>query len=209
MLLSRPYQPSISKLPTRIVGATVTLEANSLALWPRIKKLGKAERAELSEWLKATEDPEVIFTDQARYKRWLDDNNQAEFDLFRRGYWIYSPRDNRLVGTITAHIPQDEDVLTLGCVIFPEYRSRSFASAAASMLADTALKSGLVSYVCAETTPDNAASARCLLKAGFQEVASGLCTTSSALQKTPMRRFIKTNGPLPAEWPLRGYMQPR
>jgi len=203
------YTPSISKLPARILGENVELRANDPALWPYIEKLNTDQRAELCEWLKQPQNAETIFSDRANYIRWIEDSIQAEFDIFQRGYWIYSPEKNRMVGTITARIPEDGDVLVLGCIVFPEYRGSGFASAAASALADRAFKNGGVTYACAETTPDNKFSARCLIKAGFREVAGGVCTTSAAFKGKPMRRFIKTPGALPTEWPLAGYMQPR
>jgi len=153
--------PSVSKLPERIAGNDIELRIDAADLWPDIGRLTSAQRAELRReipWL----DTEAIYTDKARYEAWAKNTAILERKMPQRLFWMRNAQ-GELVGIITARIPENGNVLVTGRMVFSDRRSKGYGTKASRALSDAALASGLVAYVCAETLPDNEASARSLL----------------------------------------------
>ena len=198
----------LSKLPTHIRGRNVELRANDPALWPLAKALTRRQRAVLGaniSWI----DFNKAFSTPEHYEEWLRTCAKLEQKTMQRWYWIVDPSVQRIAGLLIARVPENGNILVTGYEIFREYRRKGLASGANAALADLALKSGAIDYVCAETDPGNQPSAETLIKAGFREVAPGICTTRLASEGKIVRRFMKTNNARLRRWPLTFYMQPR
>ena len=66
--------------------------------------------------------------------------------------------------------PTDEGVVEIAYGIAPDHQGQGYATEAAEALTNFAFATGRVRVVCAHTKPDNVASARVLIKCGFQNL---------------------------------------
>ena len=66
--------------------------------------------------------------------------------------------------------PNDAGVVEIAYGIAPEHQGQGYATEVAAALTDFAFRSGDVRVVCAHTLPENNASARVLIKCGFQNL---------------------------------------
>ena len=66
--------------------------------------------------------------------------------------------------------PSEDGVVEISYGIAPEHQGQGYATEAAEALTNFAFATGHVQVVCAHTKPDNVASARVLIKCGFQNL---------------------------------------
>jgi RimJ/RimL family protein N-acetyltransferase len=86
----------------------------------------------------------------------------------RFGIWLMIERDtDTVVGDIGFIGPPDGARVEVGFSVIPDRRRRGYATEAARSLVDWALRESDVREVVARTEPDNEASARTLIAAGF------------------------------------------
>jgi RimJ/RimL family protein N-acetyltransferase len=78
--------------------------------------------------------------------------------------------EGRVVGGIGFHGPPRDDVVEVGYGVVPSVRGQGVATAALHLILDVAAGFAQVRRVCGRTTPDNVASQRVMLGAGFQLV---------------------------------------
>jgi RimJ/RimL family protein N-acetyltransferase len=90
------------------------------------------------------------------------------------GFYLAVRRDDRLViGEIGFTGPAQEGVVAIGYAIVPSARRQGFATEAVVALTTWALAQPEVDEVRAQTLPDNEASIRAVLRAGFVEIEPG------------------------------------
>jgi len=88
------------------------------------------------------------------------------------GFHLIVRRDDELVvGEIGFIGPPKEGAVMIGYAIVPEARRQGYASEAIGAVSNWALAQPGVAEVQAQTLPDNEASIRALLRAGFTEIA--------------------------------------
>ena len=88
------------------------------------------------------------------------------------GFHLIVRRDDELVvGEIGFVGPPKEGAVMIGYAIVPEARRHGYATEAIAAVSDWALAQPGVEKVQAQTLPDNEASIRALLRAGFTEIA--------------------------------------
>ena len=98
------------------------------------------------------------------------------------GFHFVVLRENeRVIGEIGFVAPPRRGVVTIGYAIVPSERRQGYATEAISALTEWSLEQPGVENVRAQTLPDNEASIRALLRAGFEEDEPG----------TKVRRFVK------------------
>jgi RimJ/RimL family protein N-acetyltransferase len=98
----------------------------------------------------------------------------AEPDDERFGVWLIIERDtNTVVGDIGFMGPPDGGAVEIGFSVIPDRRRRGYATEAARTLADWALRLPEVREVSARSEPENEASARVLVAAGFARIGAG------------------------------------
>jgi ribosomal-protein-alanine N-acetyltransferase len=87
------------------------------------------------------------------------------------GFYLVVRLDNEaIVGEIGFVGPPKEGAVMIGYAIVPEARGRGYATEAIAAISDWALAQPGVGEVRAQTLPDNEASIRALLRAGFTEI---------------------------------------
>jgi len=96
-------------------------------------------------------------------------------------HFVVGRENERVIGEIGFVAPPRRGVVTIGYAIVPSERRQGYATEAISALTDWSLEQPGVENVRAQTLPDNEASIRALLRAGFQEDEPG----------TKVRRFVK------------------
>ena len=107
----------------------------------------------------------------------LPDTHDGVGFLVRHGvedfgfYLVVRREDQLVVGEIGFVGPPREGSVMLGYAIVPEARRRGYATEAIGAVADWALAQDGVGEALAQTLPDNEASIRALLRAGFAEIA--------------------------------------
>src|SRR6266536_672520 len=88
------------------------------------------------------------------------------------GFYLVVRRDDELVvGEVGFVGPPKEGAVMIGYAIVPEARRRGYATEAIRAISDWALAQDGVGEVLAQTLPENEASTRALLRAGFDETA--------------------------------------
>jgi ribosomal-protein-alanine N-acetyltransferase len=101
------------------------------------------------------------------------------------GFHLVVRRDDEfVVGEIGFVGPPREGAVMIGYAIVPEARRRGYATEAIAAISDWALAQDGVGEVHAQTLPDNEASIRALLRAGFTEVESTEKVRRFALRAT-------------------------
>jgi RimJ/RimL family protein N-acetyltransferase len=96
-------------------------------------------------------------------------------------HFVVGRENERVIGEIGFVAPPRRGVVTIGYAIVPSERRQGYATEAISALTDWSLEQPGVENVRAQTLPDNEASIRALLRAGFEEDEPG----------TKVRRFVK------------------
>jgi len=96
-------------------------------------------------------------------------------------HFVVGRENERVIGEIGFVAPPRRGVVTIGYAIVPSERRQGYATEAISALAEWSLEQPGVENVRAQTLPDNEASIRALLRAGFEEDEPG----------TKVRRFTK------------------
>ena len=96
-------------------------------------------------------------------------------------HFVVRREDDRVIGEIGFVSPPRRGVVMIGYAIVPSARRRGYATEAIGALTAWSLAQPDVDHVRAQTLPDNEASIRALLRAGFEEDESG----------TRVRRFVK------------------
>jgi RimJ/RimL family protein N-acetyltransferase len=96
-------------------------------------------------------------------------------------HFVVGRENERVIGEIGFVAPPRRGVVTIGYAIVPSERRQGYATEAISALTEWSLEQPGVENVRAQTLPDNEASIRALLRAGFQEDEPG----------TKVRRFVK------------------
>jgi len=119
----------------------------------QIAALSPADRAEVSPvWLARVEA-------SAAAEPWI------------HGFSIASQSTGETVGSCGYKGPPDlYGMVEIAYGVHPDHQGRGYATEAAATLADFAFRSGLVRVVRAHTQPGNGASARVLVKCGFERV---------------------------------------
>jgi RimJ/RimL family protein N-acetyltransferase len=103
----------------------------------------------------------------------------------RWGFWLIVRREDGLViGEIGFVGPPQSGAVMVGYAIVPVARRQGYATEAIAAISDWALAEPDVEEVRAQTLPDNEASVRALLRAGFEEQPAG----------PKLRRFSRTAG---------------
>lgn len=195
----------IVHLPNFLRDKNIQLRVTNASLFPLIAELSDFERLSAREYLgpEWTHEYERYFIESDRFCKNLVSHFERLERQGRRLYWIYSEWYDHLVGCREIRIPPGQaDVFAFNCMIFKEYRRHGFSTASAQILSDRTLLDPSVSCICAETEFDNEPAARALQKAGFTEVASGLCTTSVLYPGIELRRFMKSTQSLLPTWPI-------
>jgi ribosomal-protein-alanine N-acetyltransferase len=109
----------------------------------------------------------------------LPDTRDGAAFLLRHGveefgfYLVVRREDRCVVGEIGFVGPPRDGAVTIGYAIVPSARRRGYATEAIGALTDWALAQPGVGEVRAQTLPDNEASARALIGAGFAELEPG------------------------------------
>jgi RimJ/RimL family protein N-acetyltransferase len=98
-------------------------------------------------------------------------------------HFVVRRDDERVIGEIGFVAPPQEGAVMIGYAIVPSARRQGYATEAIVALAGWSLAQPGVETVRAQTLPDNEASIRALLRAGFEEDEPG--------QK--IRRFVRTS----------------
>ena len=96
-------------------------------------------------------------------------------------HFVVGRENEQVIGEIGFVAPPRRGVVTIGYAIVPSERRQGYATEAISALTEWSLEQPGVENVRAQTLPDNEASIRALLRAGFQEDEPG----------TKVRRFVK------------------
>jgi RimJ/RimL family protein N-acetyltransferase len=96
-------------------------------------------------------------------------------------HFVVRREDERVIGEIGFVSPPRGGVVVIGYAIVPSARRRGYATEAIIALAAWSLEQPDVDHVRAQTLPDNEASIRALLRAGFEEDEPG----------ARVRRFMK------------------
>ena len=96
-------------------------------------------------------------------------------------HFVVRREDDCVIGEIGFVAPPRSGVVMIGYAIVPSARQQGYATEAISALAEWSLGQPGVDHVRAQTLPDNEASIRALLRAGFEEDEPG----------TRVRRFVK------------------
>jgi len=99
-------------------------------------------------------------------------------------HFVVGRENERVIGEIGFVAPPRRGVVTIGYAIVPSERRQGYATEAISALTEWSLEQPGVENVRAQTLPDNEASIRALLRAGFEEDEPG----------TKVRRFVKVLG---------------
>ena len=84
-------------------------------------------------------------------------------------HFVVRLEDDRVIGEIGFVAPPRRGVVTIGYAIVPSARRRGYATEAIVVLTAWSLDQPEVDHVRAQTLPDNEASIRALLSAGFEE----------------------------------------
>ncbi len=101
------------------------------------------------------------------------------------GFYLVVRRDDELVvGEVGFVGPPKEGAVMIGYAIVPEARRRGYATEAIRAISDWALAQDGVGEVLAQTLPENEASTRALLRAGFGEIAPTEKVRRFALRST-------------------------
>jgi RimJ/RimL family protein N-acetyltransferase len=100
-------------------------------------------------------------------------------------HFVVGRENERVIGEIGFVAPPRRGVVTIGYAIVPSERRQGYATEAISALTEWSLEQPGVENVRAQTLPDNEASIRALLRAGFEEDEPG----------TKVRRFVKVRPP--------------
>jgi RimJ/RimL family protein N-acetyltransferase len=96
-------------------------------------------------------------------------------------HFVVRREDDRVIGEIGFVAPPRGGVVMIGYAIVPSARRQGYATEAIAALTSWSLAQPDVDHVRAQTLPDNEASIRALLRAGFEEDEPG----------TKVRRFVK------------------
>jgi RimJ/RimL family protein N-acetyltransferase len=96
-------------------------------------------------------------------------------------HYVVRREDDCVIGEIGFVAPPRRGVVTIGYAIVPSARRQGYATEAIGALASWSLRQPDVDHVRAQTLPDNEASVRALLRAGFEEDAPA----------SRVRRFVK------------------
>jgi len=96
-------------------------------------------------------------------------------------HFVVRRADERVIGEIGFVAPPRNGAVTIGYAIVPSARGQGYATEAIVALSEWSLAQQGVEHVRAQTLPDNDASIRALLRAGFEEGEPG----------TKVRRFVK------------------
>jgi RimJ/RimL family protein N-acetyltransferase len=99
-------------------------------------------------------------------------------------HFVVRREDERVIGEIGFVAPPRGGAVTVGYAIVPAARRQGYATEAIAGLAEWSLAQPGVGVVRAQTLPDNEASIRALLRAGFEEEEPG----------SKVRRFVRTPG---------------
>jgi len=193
--------PLLSRLPTEIFGNLTELCVTDAAVWPAIQNLTADQREIELNFLSFPPSDEDVFTRHERYMSHVSYLQGVEEHVHVRQYLILDKQTNRMVGNISVRAFNEARLLAVGYEIFPDCRRRGFASDAVNAVCNKAADSGAL-YVCAETLDKDGVSSGLLLKNGFREYATGLCTTSRDYKNEIVRRFLKPNERAPEFWPL-------
>ena len=95
----------------------------------------------------------------------------TEADPWTLGFSIVSQSNGQRLGSCGFKGPPDPSgVVEIAYGVIPDHQSRGYATEAAETLVDFAFRSDLVRVVRAHTQPGNGASARVLVKCGFERV---------------------------------------
>jgi RimJ/RimL family protein N-acetyltransferase len=96
-------------------------------------------------------------------------------------HFVIRREDERVIGEIGFVAPPRRGAVTIGYAIVPSARRQGYATEAIGALTAWSLGQPDVDHVRAQTLPDNEASIRALLRAGFEEDAPA----------SKVRRFVK------------------
>jgi RimJ/RimL family protein N-acetyltransferase len=96
-------------------------------------------------------------------------------------HFVVRREDERVIGEIGFVAPPRRGVVMIGYAVVPTARRQGYATEAISALTEWSLEQPGVESVRAQTLPDNEASIRALLHAGFEEDQPG----------AKVRRFVK------------------
>ncbi len=99
-------------------------------------------------------------------------------------HFVVRREDERVIGEIGFVAPPRGGAVTVGYAIVPAARRQGYATEAIAGLAEWSLAQPGVGVVRAQTLPDNEASIRALLRAGFEEEEPG----------SKVRRFVRSPG---------------
>jgi RimJ/RimL family protein N-acetyltransferase len=99
-------------------------------------------------------------------------------------HFVVRREDERVIGEIGFVAPPRGGAVTVGYAIVPSARRQGYATEAIAGLAEWSLAQPGVGVVRALTLPDNEASIRALLKAGFEEEEP----------RSKVRRFVRMPG---------------
>jgi RimJ/RimL family protein N-acetyltransferase len=88
-------------------------------------------------------------------------------------HFVVRREDELVIGEIGFVAPPRDDAVMIGYAIVPSARRQGYATEAIVALSEWSLEQPGVEHVRAQTLPDNAASIRALLRAGFAEDEPG------------------------------------
>ena len=205
-------QKTISNLPNALDNGTIEIISMEPAAWPHVQQLAASDCSHFIPRIYGNDTAPDKHAHLLQHKdgyEWLCRDVLApgmfahpEYSqlAFKR-YWICAPHNSEIVGDMSSGIlARHPDILLVGIGTLPQHQGLGYASAAIRLMSDYTLGNKIIKYVVAECDLENTASAKTMLRAGFREIAAGLCTT---LPEHPnnVRRFMKTHTKTDV-WPL-------